>query len=1158
MSLDHFKVDKGLKFRPRASAPSNPVDGDVYYDSTLGKFRFYQDGAWLNLGSGNVEQGLLFQLLADNNMENLAFGNFDGETTDIIQTATNMTLNQGEGQYTPDEVGDFRLWSGSRFPQTGPTGTTFTDSVTGATTVDLTTNPNELTIIDAIDGLAQYNFDYASTADDLLYIDWTLRIPSWTTFVTSGGDALTYVGLQLRDGARILRVLYVREGGSTGERQIKLANGSDSSLTDINGNEAVFNVDWSQEHKYELVSQRGGIAHLYVDGQLAITVDLSTSTSTSADNILWGSFSSSAAVGTHVWREFNFRRFKSYLETKVLNYRGSFAFEGDGTPTAATSAGTIQEITGSNDLFTEDNWDAADSGVTTNTTVTTVNAGEPNARLQGVVAGSGRHFYRWDLDTDTNLGANPYISARVKLTDVDNVSQASYNFLGMQLDNHDIRLVGEYVDADTFDLKLAGNTIDVSQETVGEPFRLTEGEEAVLELRKVNDETIQFLVNGQVQQECPFDVFGGNPNGNRVFLGLVNTIGGSDSLTWQWSEVRIGDSDAESYLPKNPIQEAIAVLDLDANVSTWISLSSDGGVNWTAPKKINLDGSSPLISIPSEIAGGKIKARILSYGNDDARINNFALLYNSSANSGGLGTQFVHTFDSSDFSSEPGDQILEHNLKAAEDELLLFGGTEFLTKDLDWFHVDSDRILIKNAVSGVPYEVRRIGFNFGETKNTVVVDRENKEAVEAWRDDFTPVVTAGGSMTVSNLNVKKFRYRRIGTQLFISARLEMDLGGSADDEIRVTLPIPAKDIVGTILPGETHNTLVAQKINGAPLYDCFGSIQRGSPSQMEIFREGQVDHSLGTAVDFVIQGFYEVDEENGYFEQVVTNVSNVGNNDTGVLTVQRKNIDVLGETQENILSADISTNGTYLTDLEFTGLEIGARYICSLQAFLDESSGEANLNVYIEHDGNDISRSNQNNFSGETIRSSTVEFEATATNLRFRFEVSSGTGFVRGNSTKNFTWAQLTKIDTVKVVESVEGRTSAKTQDLDRAEDGNPGILDYYNEEIIDLAGSGDFTGGKIVVTRVNNVVTITSEDVISYASNSSPNSAVGVIPTWARPQTTIAPSNLTTFGGSFVIFVRVDDDGTLGINSRDWSGNNTSLTNTVGVISLSYVISNF
>ena len=51
MAKDFGKLGQGLTLQPLASAPSSPVNGDVYYDQTSG-FQFRHSGAWSGLGGG--------------------------------------------------------------------------------------------------------------------------------------------------------------------------------------------------------------------------------------------------------------------------------------------------------------------------------------------------------------------------------------------------------------------------------------------------------------------------------------------------------------------------------------------------------------------------------------------------------------------------------------------------------------------------------------------------------------------------------------------------------------------------------------------------------------------------------------------------------------------------------------------------------------------------------------------------------------------------------------------------------------------------------------------------------------------------------------------------------------------------------------------------
>lgn len=51
MSDNFLKIYKGVSHAGLASAPSNPVDGDLYYDTGLASFQFRQNGAWVSLSA---------------------------------------------------------------------------------------------------------------------------------------------------------------------------------------------------------------------------------------------------------------------------------------------------------------------------------------------------------------------------------------------------------------------------------------------------------------------------------------------------------------------------------------------------------------------------------------------------------------------------------------------------------------------------------------------------------------------------------------------------------------------------------------------------------------------------------------------------------------------------------------------------------------------------------------------------------------------------------------------------------------------------------------------------------------------------------------------------------------------------------------------------
>ena len=57
-----MKVRSGITFLGLSSAPSDPQNGDTYYDTTLNKLRTYENGAWEDVVGGGGGGGGLYDI----------------------------------------------------------------------------------------------------------------------------------------------------------------------------------------------------------------------------------------------------------------------------------------------------------------------------------------------------------------------------------------------------------------------------------------------------------------------------------------------------------------------------------------------------------------------------------------------------------------------------------------------------------------------------------------------------------------------------------------------------------------------------------------------------------------------------------------------------------------------------------------------------------------------------------------------------------------------------------------------------------------------------------------------------------------------------------------------------------------------------------------
>ena len=95
MSKVFFQVRKGVSLDGQSGPPSDPANGDIYYDSTLNNFVFYVNGQWVDFaGSGsipNVISASTYSVLTSDNGKLIAMTN-SGARTVSLPTAPNNSF----------------------------------------------------------------------------------------------------------------------------------------------------------------------------------------------------------------------------------------------------------------------------------------------------------------------------------------------------------------------------------------------------------------------------------------------------------------------------------------------------------------------------------------------------------------------------------------------------------------------------------------------------------------------------------------------------------------------------------------------------------------------------------------------------------------------------------------------------------------------------------------------------------------------------------------------------------------------------------------------------------------------------------------------------------------------------------------------------------
>jgi len=248
------------------------------------------------------------------------------------------------------------------------------------------------------------------------------------------------------------------------------------------------------------------------------------------------------------------------------------------------------------------------------------------------------------------------------------------------------------------------------------------------------------------------------------------------------------------------------------------------------------------------------------------------------------------------------------------------------------------------------------------------------------------------------------------------------------------------------------------------------------------------------------------------------------------------------------LSSNVTSDQT-ITDLTFT-TEIGVGKVYDVDVFLNYLKDPSDTVLEFQIFDGDPSGSGtliqeikpRGDVDGSTLFISIPKIQFANGSLYVRAQSISGTTVIFGNGTREETYIAVTEIPQSGVGVLIEN-----------AQDGHGGILNYYNKEVVDASGSGNFTGGSFLVERINQAVTITCITELTHSSLAAPESANGLIPAWARPPAT--RSTMYTAGSSNNREVQSLSNGRIRFVYRNWSGAGTSETSTLGNFCLTYSV---
>jgi len=139
------------------------------------------------------------------------------------------------------------------------------------------------------------------------------------------------------------------------------------------------------------------------------------------------------------------------------------------------------------------------------------------------------------------------------------------------------------------------------------------------------------------------------------------------------------------------------------------------------------------------------------------------------------------------------------------------------------------------------------------------------------------------------------------------------------------------------------------------------------------------------------------------------------------------------------------------------------------------------------------------------------------------------------------------------VIATDSATSSSWTAKIDRVQLGPDKLVPslFFRTQLIELASIGGFASGQMRVSRIGNKVTIDGTGGVSPSADTA-STAVGTIPTWARPVAT--RNNLYNSSDTGTRRVQVTSDGTLTVGAINLDGTPRSIVSFAG-FTISYTV---